>query len=160
MRFLWGFLLRFWGFRWSRVTFYGQMTSFKVTRSLSYCCTQSANSLAPGRCGCYFNISYFQTHVKDRYLEHFLPNCFQYHQTSLLSTYVTVMAWCRQATSHYMRWDYSLKPMASPGHSELTSWPRWSSGLTLDKNCQQGYYAREICLSSCCLQKCVQDKEM
>ena len=37
------------------------------------------------------------------------------------STVVQVMAWCRQATSHYLNhsWPSSMMPMASPGCNEL-----------------------------------------
>ena len=37
------------------------------------------------------------------------------------STLVQVMAWCRQATSHYLSqcWPRSSRHMASPGHNEL-----------------------------------------
>ena len=40
------------------------------------------------------------------------------------STLVQVMAWCRQATSHYLSqcWPRSLSPMASLGHNESTGW--------------------------------------
>ena len=41
---------------------------------------QWVNSLAPGRCGCWLN--YFQTHIKDRYLELFLWNCPQTNDTT------------------------------------------------------------------------------
>ena len=53
------------------------------------------NSLLP-----YCNLgTNFQTHIKDSYLECFLWNCPQMPQD--LSTLVQVMAWCRQAASHY-----------------------------------------------------------
>ena len=44
-------------------------------------------------------------------------------QTVDKSTLVQVMAWCHQATSHYLSqcWPRS---MASPGHKELTHWGR------------------------------------
>ena len=40
------------------------------------------------------------------------------------STLVQVMAWCRQATSHYLSqcWPDACRHMASLGHNELTHW--------------------------------------
>ena len=41
------------------------------------------------------------------------------------STLAQVMAWCRQATSHYLSqcWPHLCRHMASLGHNELTQWP-------------------------------------
>ena len=38
------------------------------------------------------------------------------------STLVQVMAWCRQATSHYLSQCRPSRHMASLGHNELTHW--------------------------------------
>ena len=49
--------------------------------------------------------SNFRTHIKDRYLENFILNCFQVNATrppDNWSALVRVMAWCRQAASHYL----------------------------------------------------------
>ena len=58
-------------------------------------------------------ISNFQTRTKDEYFEHFVWNCPQVNATRPdKSTLVQVMAWCRQATSHYLSqcWPRSLSP--------------------------------------------------
>ena len=55
----------------------------------------------------------FQTDNKDRYLEHFQSNCLQIiSRMIILSTLVQVVAWCRQATSHYRSqcWSSSMSP--------------------------------------------------
>ena len=57
---------------------------------------------------------YFQTRIKDRCAEHFLWSWLQLNATILSdeSTLVQVMAWCRQATSHYLSqwWPRSMAP--------------------------------------------------
>ena len=84
------------------------------------------NSLAPGRPGCHFKTAIFQsclligifTSSKDNALR-WMP----WDLTDDKSTLVQVMAWCRQATSHYLSqcWPSSMSPyMASPAHIELT----------------------------------------
>ena len=74
------------------------------------------DSLAPVRCGLNLYISSFQIQTKDIYLEHFLWNCPQlntYDITGRQTTLVQVIAWCRQATSHYTNqcWPTSLSPL-------------------------------------------------
>ena len=56
------------------------------------------NSVVPGR----FN---FQTNLLDWYHEYFLGNCSHVNAMESIggkSTFVQVMAWCHQVTSHYM----------------------------------------------------------
>ena len=75
---------------------------------------------------CSYYICNFETYIKARYLKHFLWNCPQAnamrpHWISVgthkmgswyQSTLVHVMAWCRQATSHYISqyWSRSMLP--------------------------------------------------
>ena len=80
------------------------------------------NLLAPGRPRCHFKTATFNlvfligifTSSKDNALR-WMPR----DLTDDKSTLVQVMAWCRQAISHYLSqcWPSS---MASPGHNELT----------------------------------------
>ena len=73
------------------------------------------NSLAPGRPGCHFKTAIFNlvlligifTSSKDNALRWML-----WELTDDKSTLVQVMAWCRQATSHYLSqcWPSSMSP--------------------------------------------------
>ena len=73
------------------------------------------NSLAPGRPGCHFKTAIFNlvlsigifTSSKDNILR-WMPR----DLTDDKSTLVQVMAWCRQATSHYLSqcWPSSMSP--------------------------------------------------
>ena len=62
-------------------------------------------------------MSDFQTNFSDWWLSYFLWNCYQMNVTLVdltddKSTLVQVMAWCRQATSHYLShcWHRSMSP--------------------------------------------------
>ena len=65
----------------------------------------------------------FQSCFSDGYLQYFLrwyPQVNAMGLTDGKSTLVQAMAWCRQATSHYLSqcWPRSMAPL---GHNELTS---------------------------------------
>ena len=100
-------------------------------------------------------MSIFQTHIKDKYLRHLcdIPRWLMPQEfTDDLSTLVQVMAWCRQATSHYLN-QCGPRSMSELNHEltyELTHWPlgdlvviskvqsmnacyRWSSWALLEK---------------------------
>ena len=62
-----------------------------------------------------FQIRKFQTRFSDKYLKYFPWNCYRVNTTTphrSYSTLVKAMAWCRQATSHYLSqcWPRSLAP--------------------------------------------------
>ena len=68
------------------------------------------NSLTPGRF-----CSNFQTHLRGWYIEYFMGNCSCVNAAEPIddqSTLVQGMAWCRQATSHYLSqcWPISVSP--------------------------------------------------
>ena len=79
------------------------------------CHKNAVNSLAPGRPGCHFKTAIFNlvlligifTSSKDNTLR-WMPR----DLTDDKSTLVQVMAWCRQATSHYLSqcWPSSMSP--------------------------------------------------
>ena len=84
------------------------------------------NSLAPGR-----HRSHFKTAISNRVLSIGIftsskENALRWIPRDLTddkSTLVQVMAWCRQATSHYLGANVYLVPcrhMASTGHNDLT----------------------------------------
>ena len=63
------------------------------------------NSLAPGGPGCYFNTSIFNLVLLIGFSKSYndnAPRCMPWDLTDDRSTLVQVMAWCRQATSHYL----------------------------------------------------------
>ena len=84
----------------------------------------TVNSLAPARPRCHFKTAIIHlilligifTSSKDNVLR-WMPR----DLTDYKSTLVQVMAWCCQATRHYLSqcWPCS---MASPGHNEFKSW--------------------------------------
>ena len=83
---------------------------------------QWVNSLAPGRYGCYLKLVISNSsrinilRISSEIVLRWMPQ----DLTDDKSTLVQVMAWCRQATSHYLNqcWPRS---MASLGHKELNS---------------------------------------
>ena len=89
------------------------MTKFKMPHSVRK--PQWVNSLAPGRPRCHFKTAIFNlvlltgifTLSKDNVLR-WMPR----DLTDDNSTLVQVMAWCRQATSHYLSqcWPSSMSP--------------------------------------------------
>ena len=95
---------------------------------------------APGRCSCNLKLpNWFQTHIKDRYLEHLQWNCPQMSTTRpnwwLVNILVQVMAWCRQATSHYMTNvdSYLCRHMESLGHNRV----HFVIGSTWQQRCRR-----------------------
>ena len=73
------------------------------------------NSLAPGRSWCDFKNVIFNLAILIGIFESFYDNVLRWmprDPTDDKSTLVQVMAWCRQATSHYLnqRWPRSPKP--------------------------------------------------
>ena len=74
-------------------------------------------------------ISKFQTNFKDKYIKYFCEIAIRWmpqHLTDHQSTMVQVMAWCRQATSHYLSqcWPGSFSPY------DVTR-PKWVKRTTL-----------------------------
>ena len=87
---------------------------------------QQINSLAPGRCGCNVKLVIFKltsrVHILSIWCEialRWMPLDF----TDDKSTLVQVMAWCRQATSHYM--NQCLPRSVSPYG---VTRPKWVNG--------------------------------
>ena len=73
------------------------------------------NSLAPGRPGCHFKTAIFNLVLLIGIFTSFKDNALRWMPWDLTddkSTLVQVMAWCRQATSHYLNqcWPRSLPP--------------------------------------------------
>ena len=68
--------------------------------------------IGPWGIGLQSQISKFQTHSNNKYLKYFLWNCYQVNVTTPHWSLVQVMAWCHQATSHYLSlcWPRSLSP--------------------------------------------------
>ena len=72
---------------------------------------------------------YFRTLFTNYYLEHFLWNCLRWVPQNTIhdkSKLVQVMAWCRQATRHYLNHvdPDPCRHMASLGRNELSGPPR------------------------------------
>ena len=83
------------------------------------------NSLAPGRLRCCFKTAIFNLVLLIGIFTSSKNNALRWMPRALTddqSTLVQVMAWWRQATSHYLSqcWPSSMCHMASPVHSELT----------------------------------------
>ena len=83
------------------------------------------NTLAPGRPGCHFKTAIFNLVLLIglfRSSNNNAPKWMPWELTKDKSTLVQVMAWCLQATSHYLSqcWPSSMSPYASPGHNVLT----------------------------------------
>ena len=74
----------------------------RIQRLLQVGVTGLVNSLAPGRYHWNFKVIYFQANFSDWWLRYLLWNCPQMNVTDNKSTLVQVMAWCHQATSHYL----------------------------------------------------------
>ena len=103
---------------------------------------QWVNSLAPRRRGCNFDCMILK-HISVS--EIFIISCGtalkwmpQDHTDDELSV-VQVMAWCRQATSHYLSqvWPWYMPPchVASPGHNASKNHLQfWNNILTLTPN--------------------------
>ena len=92
------------------VTVLSQASSFRYDRNLRKC-KYFLNSLAPGKFECNFQMDFSDWWFWGRSCEIALIVMsldFTDHQ----STLVQVMAWCRQATSHYLSecWPRSLSP--------------------------------------------------
>ena len=85
------------------------------------------NSLTPGRFQRNFLQSNFQANFSDWWLKYMCISCkivlkwMPMDLTDGKSTLVQVMAWCRQATSHYLNqcWPRSMSPY---GHDEFKCW--------------------------------------
>ena len=98
------------------------------------------NSLAPGRPGCHFKTAIFNlvilivifTSSKDNALR-WMPR----DLTDDKSRLVQVMAWCRQATSHYLSqcWPRSLSPYGVT----RPQWVKTQHGLVVWKKVQQNF---------------------
>ena len=86
------------------------------------------NSLASGRCDSYFKIVISKHMIRIKFmstwvtlLSHVMPQ----NTVDEKSTFVLVMAWCRQATYLYLNlsWARSLSPYG-------VTWPQWVNILT------------------------------
>ena len=69
--------------------------------------------------------------------------CMSLDLTDDKSTLVEVMAWCRQATSHYLSqcWTRSMSPYGSLGHNKLTH-KQWETRMCQTANC--GYWCLDV----------------
>ena len=88
----------------------------------------SVNSLAPGRFGCNFKNSIFKLALLIGIFKSSYNNILKWMPQDLTddkSTLVQVMAWCRQATSHYLSqcWPRSLSPYG-------VTRPQWVNGVS------------------------------
>ena len=85
------------------------------------------NSLAPGRCGCYLKLVIFKLVSRINIMSISCKIVLRWTPLDLTddkSTLVQVIAWCRQATSHYLSqcWPNLCRHMASLGPNELNQW--------------------------------------
>ena len=83
------------------------------------------NSLAPGKCGSNFNSMIFKLIIQNSSLGTYCDVTLMWMQLNLTngkSTLAQVMAWCRQALSHYLGQccPRFIRHMASLGHRKLT----------------------------------------
>ena len=90
-------------------------TKFKVGVWTSLNMWLVVNSLAPGRCDCNFKNVIFNLVLLIGIFRSFHDNALRWMPPDLIddkSTLVRVMAWCRQATSHYLNqcWPRSPTP--------------------------------------------------
>ena len=119
-----------------------QVTSHFLNRLWAYCWpsllthTQDLNSLTPGKLE--WNFRHFQIDFSDWWLKHLLWNCstiISLDFTDGQSTLVQVMAWCHQATSHYLSqcWPRSLSPYGATR-------PQWVNTL---RSVQNGKHSAE-----------------
>ena len=96
-----------------------------IPRATRYRGTSTVNSLVPGRFEQSFRQIIFQLNSVTDGWGIFCKIALRWmplDHPDDKSTMVRVMAWCRQATSHYLS-QFDLDPcrhMASPGHNELT----------------------------------------
>ena len=86
------------------------------------------NSLAPGRPGCHFKTAIFNLVLLIGFFRSSndnAPRWMPWDLTDDKSTLVQVMAWCRQATSHYLSqcWPSSMSPYG-------VTRPQWVNSLT------------------------------
>ena len=89
----------------------------------------SINALTPETCGSNFKWTVFKPNTQNSRLGTQCEITFGGMSHNLANrklTLVQVMAWCRQATSHYLSqcWPRSMSPMASLGLNELSYWLR------------------------------------
>ena len=80
-----------------------------------YRCASHINSLVPGRCGCNLKLVIFKLTSRVYILNISCEIALRWMPQDLTgdkSTLVQVMAWCRQATSHYLGqcWPRSISP--------------------------------------------------
>ena len=92
------------------------------------CCRGTRSSLAPGRCGRNFNIILFKliswtdiSCAACKIVERWIPQ----NSTDDESTLVQVMAWCHQATNHYLSqcWSRTMSPYG-------ITMPQWAKKMT------------------------------
>ena len=90
-------------------------------------CLLLFNSLTPGRPGCHFKSAIFNLVLLNgfsRSSNDNAPRWMPWDLTDDKSTLVQVMAWCRQATSHYLNqcWPSSMSPYG-------VTRPQWVNGI-------------------------------
>ena len=95
---------------WSNDMRYKYMIMFPL-QNLAH----KVNSMAPGRCGSYFKSIICKFIIQNNSLGTHCEIALRWTPQNLTnekSTLVQVMAWCRQATSHYLNqcWPRSLSP--------------------------------------------------
>ena len=96
-------------------------TRLSFEHELWLICQPSFNSLAPGRPGCHFKTAIFNLVLLIGIFTSSKDNALRWMSRDLTddkSTLVQVMAWCRQATSHYLSQCWP-SPMSPPGPNEL-----------------------------------------
>ena len=89
------------------------------------------NSLAPGRPGCHFKTAIFNLVLLIGIFTSYNHNALRWMPwdfTKDKSTLVQVMAWCRQATSHYLSqcWPRSMSPYGVTKHQWVNYWQHLS----------------------------------
>ena len=116
------------------------VTQTHMTIPLLYFITK-INSLAPGRCGKNFKNIIFKTVIwssswSTRY--EIVRKWMSKNLTNEKSTLLQVMAWCHQATSHYLsqRWPRSMLPygITRPQWVKTTTQISWKHSQHLNKN--------------------------
>ena len=105
--------------------------------------SQCVNSLAPGRCGCYLKLVVFKLVSRINILSISCEIVLRWTPQDLTddkSTLVQVMAWCRQATSHYQSqcWPRYLSPYG-------VTRPQWGScGMISNVKCSIAFTWRDL----------------
>ena len=107
-----------------------QFTKYITNSTINWMCIY-INSLAPGRCRCNLKLVIFTSRVDILSISYeialrWMPQNF----TDDKSILVEVMAWCHQATSHYLGqcWPRSISP-------NYVAKPQWVNGIMfLDSN--------------------------